>query len=191
MTTAIIIAVVVLIILAIALYATVLSPKAKRERALRKERSHAVEHHREQAQVRESEAERAEREAKERRREAERAEHRAQERRLAAEEHQERAELHEDGRADHELEHGPDEPQPVAGSDRGGRHNPLDRDHDGHVDRDDLRPAAHDTEGRRSDAGSVSADGDRAVGDTQRNPVADQTRERTRITDDVRDSGRR
>ncbi len=109
-TTAIIIIVVLVLIVLAILFATVLSPKARQKRALDKERTQAAHQHREVASKRETEAELAERQATERRREAERAEHEAAQRRLDAEQHHERAELHEEGRMDHELDHGPNAP---------------------------------------------------------------------------------
>jgi hypothetical protein len=99
MSTGVIIAAVVAVVLILLLFAFVMSPRQKlkrRERELGQRRERAVETHREQAGLRTERATEAEKRAQ-------LAEAEAQRERAQAELHEARANVHEHGLADHEL----------------------------------------------------------------------------------------
>ena len=176
MSTGLIIAIAVAAVILIALL--VLLPKmtagAKRKKAERElmQRRETVAHeHRSEAREREQKAEMAEQKAR-------MAEQAAQRERAEAGMMEERATMHERGMADHELV---DEGERDKFADV--MSTPGDRDGDGHTMDDRARDMTHrDT--TAGDSGAVSPDYEQGRDDERRF-------ERSRITDDVRESGRR
>jgi FtsZ-interacting cell division protein ZipA len=180
MSTGLIIAIVVIALILIALFAVIL-PRARRgaeakarERELEQRREQRAGEHREEAAERRNQAEMAEQRAR-------MAETEAQKERAEAEMREQRAEMHERGMADDELvdEHERDRFADVMST-------PEDRDGDGHTMDDRARDMTHrDDNGDRmvSEGGAVSPEYQQGREDERRF-------ERSRITDDVRDSDR-
>jgi type II secretory pathway pseudopilin PulG len=180
MSTGLIVVIVVAAIILLALL--VLLPKMrasaqrqKAERELHRRRETVADEHRSAAREREQRAEAAEQKAR-------MAEQAAQKERAEAGMMEERAKMHEQGRADHELV---DEDERDKFADV--MSTPADRDGDGHTMDDRAREATHrDENGARmeSEGGATSPEYEQGREDERRF-------ERSRITDDVRESERR
>jgi len=191
MSTGLIIAIIIVAIIVIA--AVVMLPRMREnarrreaERELHSRREAVAEEHRSAASERELRAERAEQQAR-------MAEQAAERERAEANMQRERAEMHERGMADDELidEHERDRFADVAGTPPTDR-DQRDLDGDGHTLDDRTRVATdRDPVDERSDRDPAAAPGSESTSpDYERGREDDNRFERTRLTEDVRDSER-
>ena len=181
MSTGLIIAIVVVALILIGLLVLLPRMRAaaerkKAERELSQRRETVAGEHREAAREREQRAEMAEQKAR-------MAQQAAEKERAEAGMMKERAQMHEQGRADHELV---DERERDRFSDV--MSTPADRDGDGHT----MDDRAHDALHRDDDNGArMESEGGATSPEYEEGRQDERRFERSRITDDVRESERR